>query len=312
MLRIGFLCWIMIMLMAPTPAVHAQYRLSAADRMRLEKLEDSLKFFAYTLVNGRDEQIRKQANDAFIPHLVNALKIRGSFYYPFDSLRQISILYAPDSSFRIFTWQFPRAFGSYRYYGAIQMNTRDGHLKLFPLFDNSEFTYHLDDTITGPRGWIGCIYYRLIETHFRNQKYYTLFGFNGNSLLSNKKILEPLTFPHGEPVFGSPIFSFANDSIPGADRNRFVLEYKKDGDAGLNYDDELKMIVYDELVPLHNEPEKKYTYVPDGNYEGFVWKNGKWVHVTKVFPDNQGPTPIPLPIDFSKKNLIPKDSTEEN
>lgn len=310
MLRVGFTCWLTLMLMLIAPLARGQYRPSATAWKELQQREDSLKLLAYTLVNGRDELIRRQANDAFIPHLVNALKIRGSFYYPFDSLRQISILYAPDSSFRIFSWQFPRSFGSYRYYGAIQMNTRDGQLKLFPLFDNSEFTYHLEDTISGPRGWIGCIYYRLIETRFKNQKYYTLFGFNGNSLLSNKKILEPLTFPHGEPVFGAPIFSFAEDSIPGADRNRFVLEYKKDGDAGMNYDDELKMIVYDELVPLHHEPEKKYTYVPDGNYEGFKWKNGKWVHVSKVFPDNPTPTPIPLPFDFSKKTIVPRDSTE--
>ncbi|MCL6523841.1 MAG: hypothetical protein K6T34_04180 [Thermoflavifilum sp.] len=286
-------------------SAHAQYRPNAHEWHLLQEKEDTLKQLAYELVNARDELARKAANDAFIPVLVRALKIRGSFYYPFDSLREISILYPPDSSFRIFSWQFAQTFGMYRYYGAIQMNLRDGSLRLFPLFDNSIFTHHLADTITGPNGWIGCIYYRLIETKYRNKTYYTLFGFNGNSLLSNKKILEPLSFVGHEPVFGAPIFS-----LPDGIHNRFVLEYKKDGNASMNYDDDLKMIVYDQLVPLHNEPEKKYTYVPDGNYEGFKWENGKWVHVSKVFPNYQGPTPIPLPFDFSKKTLAPVDTTE--
>ena len=31
------------------------------------------------------------------------------------------------------------------------------------------------------------------------------------------------------------------------------------------------------------EPEKKNTYIPDGSYEGFKWKDGQWVHVDKIF-----------------------------
>jgi hypothetical protein len=54
------------------------------------------------------------------------------------------------------------------------------------------------------------------------------------------------------------------------------------------------------------EPLKKWTYIPDGDYEGFKWKNGRWVHVEKVF--NQitelGKEPVPLPVKDAQGNII--------
>ena len=76
------------------------------------------------------------------------------------------------------------------------------------------------------------------------------------------------------------------------------MEYKKEGRARMNYDKEMDMIVYDHLVSESNEPDKQYTFVPDGDYQGFKWLNGKWVLVDKVFNyklrDGQAPIPAPL------------------
>jgi hypothetical protein len=41
--------------------------------------------------------------------------------------------------------------------------------------------------------------------------------------------------------------------------------------------------VYDHLISETNEPVRKDSYVPDGDYEGFKWQNGQWLHVVKVF-----------------------------
>ena len=60
----------------------------------------------------------------------------------------------------------------------------------------------------------------------------------------------------------------------------------------------MKMIIYDHLISENNQPDKKYTYIPDGDYEGFKWENGKWLHVDKVFTfklqDGQAPVEKPL------------------
>jgi hypothetical protein len=50
-----------------------------------------------------------------------------------------------------------------------------------------------------------------------------------------------------------------------------------------NYIEEVDMILVDHLISETDEPENKWTMVPDGDNEGFKWVNGKWMHVDKAF-----------------------------
>jgi hypothetical protein len=101
---------------------------------KLTKTEDSLHLLANIwMFDTLSLENRKKACYQFIPKLLSALKTENSFYYPFDSLKPVAKIYAPDSSFRIFTWQLHYPKGSFRYYGFIQM--RSSSLKLFPLKD---------------------------------------------------------------------------------------------------------------------------------------------------------------------------------
>jgi hypothetical protein len=102
------------------------------------KYQDSLKNIASKTFDASTNAERFSLNASFIKTLVNALKTPHSFHFNFDSLQKISILKAPDDSFRIFTWYVPVDDGSYRFFGTIQMATADGKLKLFPLIDNTE------------------------------------------------------------------------------------------------------------------------------------------------------------------------------
>jgi hypothetical protein len=162
------------------------------------------------------------------------------------------------------------------------MNQPDGSLKLFPLFDASMFTNKALDSVRTRLNWIGAIYYRIIEKNWQGKNYYTLLGFDDYSETSNKKWMEVLTFtPEGEPRFGGPFFSFQEDSTRKPTQYRFNIEYKKEIGTRFNYDPSLDLIVFDELISESNEPDKKDTYVPDGDFEAFQWKNGKWVHMQK-------------------------------
>ena len=95
--------------------------------------------------------------------------------------------------------------------------------------------------------------------------------------------MEVLTFSRsdGEPIFGGPYFSFQEDSIRKPTKYRFNIEYKKDAITRFNYDPQMDMVLYDHLVPEGEEPERKDSYIPDGDFEGFQWKDGKWVHLEK-------------------------------
>jgi len=255
-----------------------------ADWKKLRAKEDTLKIYARYMVTDSATKTRMIADSFFTRILVRALQIKNSFYYPFDAVLGISKMYAPDSSFRIFTWtiQFDEYYS--RQKGAIQMATRDGSLKLFPLRDNSEFTAKAEDSARSASNWIGAVYYNMVKTEFNGKNYYTLFGYDNNSIMSSKKWVEVLTFNNrNEPVFGGPFFTYENDSIRKQPRYRLSLEYKKNARVLMNYIPDLDVILMDHLVSETDEPDHKWSYIPDGDNEAFKWENGKWVHVDKAF-----------------------------
>lgn len=262
---------------------HAQL-ISAGDKRKLREKEDTLKDYAMYMITDTTTADRMISDSIFTRTLVRALQIKNSFYYPFDSVQGVSRLYAPDSSFRIFTWNMQ--FDDYycRQKGAIQMRTKDGSLKLLPLRDVSEFTDKAEDSVRSRSNWIGAIYYNIIKTQYNNKNYYTLFGIDYNTVMSTKKWVEVMYFNEkGEPVFGGPFFSYAQDSIPKPTAYRYGLEFKKDTRVLLNYIKDLNIILSDHLISETDEPDHKWTYIPDGDNEAFKWEGGKWVHIDKAF-----------------------------
>ncbi len=276
--------------------------------------EDSMKQYAHDIVNARQPADRVKADSIFTRMLVRALKENHSFSYPFDSLQTISRLYAPDSSFRIFTWQLVRDETTFRRHGAIQMNTADGSLSLYPLLDKTELVKDIDNAITDNEEWVGAIYYKIIQTAYHNKNFYTLLGYDENNFRSTKKRIEVLTFSNGKPVFGGPFFSFEEDSLQGPVQSRFSIEYKKEGNGSIKYDEELGIIIFDHLISENNQPEKKYTYIPDGDYEGFKWEKGKWVHINKVFNFRlqDGQAPVEKPVLENKLDIPPPPGRRKN
>jgi hypothetical protein len=66
------------------------------------------------------------------------------------------------------------------------------------------------------------------------------------------------------------------------------------------------------VAPSNNKGKgATFSYVPDGTYEGFVWKNNYWNWVENVFTfginENDNP-PIPVPIygEPSRQPELPK------
>jgi hypothetical protein len=256
--------------------------IGTSDKKVLLKKEDSLKVLSQNMVFDQNPAIRFRSDSTFTRVFVRALKVKNSFYYPFDSLN-VSKLYSPDSAFRIFTWQLKKDEYMYLQKGAIQMRTKDGALKLFPLFDYSMFTKKAEDSARTRNNWIGAIYYRIIKKEHNGQPYYTLLGFDDYSIASNKKWLEVMHFnEQGEPVFGGPVISFKDDTTKRPVQARFSIEYKKEAKTFFNYDAEKDLIVFDHLVSESAEPDRKSTFIPDGDFEAFKWQNGQWVHVPRL------------------------------
>jgi hypothetical protein len=291
-----FLFFISILLFAAS--AQAQ-KIAPADLKQLKLKEDTLKVLAKKLIIDSLPESRMRNDSLFIRTLVRTLRVKNSFHYPMDSVLGISKLYAPDSTFRIISWSL--SFDDYysRQRAAIQFKTPDGSLKLVPLTDISEFTTRPLDSVRTKDNWIGAVYYNMVKTTHQGKNYYTLFGYDPNSVMSNKKWIDVLSFnAQGMPQFGEPVFSFEKDSVKKPLQRRHAIEYKKEASTFLNYDPELQLILVDHLISESDEPEKPHTFIPDGDYEGFKWENGKWVHIDKVFDfklkDGEFPMPDPL------------------
>ncbi len=271
------------------------------DELRqLQRYEDSLGVLAYMIINDSLELNRFAAVKAFIPKFVKALKIRHSFYYPFKQLQPyISILYPPDSSFRVITWQVAGD-ADFRNFGTIQM--RADTLHMFPLIDRSE-TYpypQVEHVELPPKQWFGAIYYRLMPVKRRRTTRYLLFGFDNYTPTTRRKVLDVLTFKDGKPLFGAPIIDFPEK---GETKHRLVLEYYSGSSVSLNYDASRGIIIYDHLI-ITRDRDGAPLSVPDGSYEGFEIKRGRLKHIDKVFHEKQNEPPRPHPVLNDNKDIL--------
>jgi len=281
-------------------------KLSAETLERLHTAEDTLALLAYAVVNDSIEQERFAACRALIQSLVRTLKIENSFQYRFDRLKSVSILAPPDSSFRIFTWQLFVNDSSYRYYGAIQMNSKD--LKLFPLIDRSD---EMDERpvyeTLSPEKWYGALYYNLRPFDTKEGTKYLLLGYDAYAFFEKRKVVEVLSFDAtGKPVFGAPVFDKPDAKVP---EFRMMFEYSAEASVRVNWDEQYQLVLFDHLIPWPSPFGRGISFVPDGSYDGLRFEKGRWKFIDKVFNDSQEEAPRPEPVLDARqdKDIMGKD-----
>lgn len=252
----------------------AQHSDENSNLKRLSLYQDSLVDIGNIMINNENELERKNANMLFVKTLVTALKVPNSFLFPFDSVKSVSVLNSPDNRFRIISWHVINEDGSYRFYGAIQINT-GGPLRLFPLVDYSPLLQNPEDSVTDNHKWYGAQYYKIIKVAADNP-YYVLLGWKGFTVNATKKVIEVLSFKNDNPVFGMSVFG-------GTNHKRIIFEYTRQASMLLKYVPEEHLIVFDHLSP----PDKKSqnlpeTFGPDLSYDGYRLINGKWKYVDNL------------------------------
>jgi hypothetical protein len=289
---------LLLLFMAPV-AVSAQQGDNAASLKRLKFFEDSLKSLGNKVINHPEALERKNSNYVFIRTLVSALQVSGSYNYPFDSVKAITILNAPDNKFRIMTWHVMNSDGSYRFYGAIQMNSPA--LKLLPLEDYSPMLKNPEDSVVDNRKWYGAQYYKIIAVNAATP-YYVLIGWKGNTDRSTKKVIDVISFKNEKPVFGAAIFD-GN----GKTRRRVIFEYNRLASMILRYAPAQTTIVFDHLSPPEPKMKDKFdTYGPDMTYSGYRLKEGRWTYVDNIDLRNMPEASDDQYVDPKKQALIDK------
>jgi hypothetical protein len=274
-----------------------------ADRKALRQIEDSLVSLSQQILSAPADSERLDANESFTGLLYEVLGWEESYNYGFDSLMLISKLWAPDRSFRIFTWYVPLTNGTYEYTGLVHVKGSDKNYR-FLLNDESERMKDPSKVSGDHKEWYGAVYTEVILTKHKGRKYYTMLGWDGANSLSNRKVVEVMTLKGGiRPYFGHNIFKAGQTN-----QRRQIFEYSGKSTMLLRYEEQYLtyakkqlfkkalfrkenspqnpkvkkvaelMIVFDRLVPMHSSLEGRYEfYVPSSNIiDAFIWRDGKW------------------------------------
>jgi hypothetical protein len=273
-------------LLALTVTGYAQSTaLNPVDRDSMQLAEQDLLALSYVMHTDSSDERRFTACKELIRGLVASLNRPHSFEYTFPNLEGVSIQYAPDSSFRIFTWELHVNRDEYRHYGALQRNTEK--LTLTPLIDRGfNLRENPENAILSADNWLGYVIYRMVPGGtFNGQPYYLLFGFDRFGTWRRQKILDVLTFDAaGKPQFGLPVFeTYTERGQPLPDRSRIILEYGAEGQVAMQYELATNRIVYENLILMPGSNEEGPVNMPDGSYHALEYQDGRWVEIDKVF-----------------------------
>lgn len=261
----------------------------------LNDLEIRLEALGKLMITSSDEQERLTSAYHFVKSFVKALRITNSYFYNFDTIKNISVLPSPDNMFRIITWNLALNNESYRNYGVIQLNP--DYIKTvkdttnlrsyYPLIDRSDYIKNALDTTVSSEHWFGALYYKIIANTYKKQTYYTLIGWDGNTMMSNKKVVESLYFENNEPRFGASIFDLKDKRFKQP-LKRMIFEYNNSANMVLRYEPTKNILVQENVAPTrpqdYGHPE---TYVPDGSYDFYKFnkKTGRWEKQTGMLQE---------------------------
>jgi len=218
---------------------------------------------------------RHEAADIFYDHFINCIQNDSSFNYAFSKLSNIGKIYSGDNLMRIYTWNIPVNLNENSYYGVVQYHSKPQKKNLIYLLNKSG-----DNILLPPdQKWESKLYYKAIETRHDGRRYYTLLGYDMNTPLSNKKSVEVIYFDENENLV------FCHDKIKVNQKlvPKLVFEYNEKAAMGLQYNEKMKMIVFDHLSPSKPSLTGQYEfYGPDFTYDGLRWEDGVWNYLEKI------------------------------
>ena len=146
--------------------------------------------------------------------------------------------------------------------------------EVYQLLDKSGNVKTPENYVADPTKWFGMLYYDIIKS---DDDFYTLFGWDGNDKLTQRKFIDILYFkPDGTPMFGKDVFKF-----PGKFAKRIMFEYAGEVAMSLKYNVGRKQIIFSHLAPNTIDPtlEGQHQYYgPDGSFDALSMKKGTWVY----------------------------------
>lgn len=227
------------------------------------------------ILASEDNESKYAANSKYKLALKELINNELSFYYDFKELKTTcSVLQA--NNLKIYNWTIPLSDGSYEYFAFFQIRIGKDQFRIVELVDKSESIKAPETRVLTNKNWYGALYYKIIYTKNLGKDKYTLLGWDGNNLLTNKKLIDVVTTSSkGIIRFGDPIFKTAKKT-----KKRVIFEYSSDVVMSLKYHSDIEKIVFDVLIPSSSSLKGIYEYYGPSleMFDAFYIENKKWNH----------------------------------
>lgn len=247
--------------------IYAQTKTNFTDNIKkLNKLGKEI-----LLAENNEDKFK--TNTLYKSELFELINKANTFEYNFDSLKTISVL--KTHNLKIYNWALPLTDGTFEYFAYLQIKTDKG-FSVIELTDKSEEIKSPENKTLSPKNWYGALYYKLIYNKKLGEGTYTLLGWDGNNLLTNKKLIDAVSISgNGMIKFGSPIFKMKNKT-----QRRVIFEYSENAVMSLKYHPKRDQIVFDFLVPSSSKLNGIYEYYGPAlnRFDAFTIEKSKWIY----------------------------------
>jgi hypothetical protein len=262
---------ILILLISTTLFANAQTNTDLSSK--IEKLNELGK----SILAAENDEDKLKINQDYKTALKGLINLPNSFDFSFTDLKTISILKA--NKLKIYNWTIPFTDGTFEYFAFLQIKTDKG-FSVVELTDKSEGVKSPENKILTPKSWYGALYYKLIHHKKIGESTYTLLGWDGNNMLTNKKIIDVVSISgNGMIKFGKPIFKMKNKV-----QRRVIFEYSENAVMSLKYHPEREQIIFDYLVPSNSKLKGIYEYYGPAlnRFDALTIEKGKWIYEEDV------------------------------
>ena len=213
-----------------------------------------------------------------------------NFDVEFDSLPFLGQISSWDGAVRMLCWNIAFEDESFKYYAVMRHKPTKETVAITVFEDSGEDWDRIERKPVRPNNWYGALYYKILAHRYRGKTHYTLLGWDGKDNITNRKMVDALTFQGKTVMLGSSIFVDEDERSA----HRLIYEYANDVSMALNYDDKEKMIIMDHLAPEDSRFEGQFQfYGPDFSYDALVFKKGLWRLKRDVFAKNRSLNNLP-------------------
>lgn len=222
-----------------------------------------------------------------------------NFENTFGKVPYLGQISSPDGKVKMVCWNAAYETGEFKYYCVLRYQPNKENV-FVTVFEDTETDWsRINRKPVRPNKWYGALYYKILANKHKGKTYYTVLGWDGKDEITNRKVVDVLSFQGKSVILGASLFTDENNRS----LHRVVYEYANDVSMALNYDEKEKMIVLDHLAPEDSRFVGQFQfYGPDFSYDAFKFKKGKWIFLRDVFAKNRSLNNLPdnaRPGDFS-------------